>query len=368
MLWKISLTKLTQQKATCSPLSEFNNLRSWQFFFSCSFVLDRQECQLFCRELFCKVLRYTMSRVVWTEHRPKLKFQTDQLAERISWTMAGLPTRTVVDTISRIWKSRHHISTPKKLMEMFPSNPSQSPHPKHWHLRVYCHGGCGLAKFVQRGGKRFETQQWREMSRSIFCIQRVGDENQPFSVLKKIQQIPPISVWGSRIFLTLGHPTFQGWMILFLFVIVCAWKFPPNLSQSPHPKTLAPQCLLAQQLQPSKGVQSSCRSRWHRGTWFETQQFERAVIKSMFYTSNDEKPTHFLPKKARKCRKCRRRLPRLRAAAGAHCSETRNCVGERSWWQNKWWKSMERWGIYGNFPLISINMMATRYIIYIMIL
>ena len=61
-----------------------------------------------------------MPRVVWTEHRPKLKFHTDQLAERISWTMAGLPTRTVVDTISRIWKSRHHISTPKKLMEMFP--------------------------------------------------------------------------------------------------------------------------------------------------------------------------------------------------------------------------------------------------------
>jgi len=90
-------------------------------------------------------------------------------------------------------------------------------------------------------------------------------------------------------------------------------------------------------------------ARWHRGTWFETQQFERAVIKSMFYTSKDEKPTHFLPKKARKSRTCRRRLPRLRAAAGAHCSVTRNSVGERSWRQNKWWKSMERWGIYGNY-------------------
>ena len=47
----------------------------------------------------------------------------------------------------------------------------------------------------------------------------------------------------------------QGWLILLLFVIICAWKFLPNLSQSPHPKTLAPQGLLAQQLRPSKGVQ-----------------------------------------------------------------------------------------------------------------
>ena len=69
----------------------------------------------------------------------------DQLAERISWTMAGLPTTKMGVDISRICKPRHHISTPKKLTEMFPSNPSQSPHPKHWHLMVYWRGSCGLA-------------------------------------------------------------------------------------------------------------------------------------------------------------------------------------------------------------------------------
>ena len=47
----------------------------------------------------------------------------------------------------------------------------------------------------------------------------------------------------------------EGWLILLLFVMICAWKFPPNLSQSPHPQTLAPEDLLAQQLRPSKGVQ-----------------------------------------------------------------------------------------------------------------
>ena len=55
------------------------------------------------------------------------------------------------------------------------------------------------------------------------------------------------------------------------------------------------------------------------------------------------KTNHFLCPKRPASWKCRRRLPRLRAAAGAHCELTRNSVGERSWWQNKWWKSMERW-------------------------
>ena len=112
-------------------------------------------------------------------------------------------------------------------------------------------------------------------------------------------------------------------VVWFCYCYALCLKIPVQSVPSSKSQTLAPQCLLPRQLRPSKGVQSSCRSTWHRGTWFETQQWQRAVVKSTFYTSNDEKTN-------------------LRAAAGAHCV-TRKSVGERSWWQNKWWKSMERW-------------------------
>ena len=158
-------------------------------------------------------------------------------------------------------------------------------------------------------------------------------------------------------------------MTSLLFVTLCAWKFPSNPSQSPHPKHWH----LSVYWHSSFSLAKASKVRADlRGTWFETQQWQRAVIKSMFYTrfytskdeksmKNQHKPTHFLPKKARKSRKCRRRLPRLRAAAGAHCV-TRKSVGERSWWQNKWWKSMERWEsmeIIHNIHWYT----ATRYII-----
>ena len=55
----------------------------------------------------------------------------------------------------------------------------------------------------------------------------------------------------------------EGWIILFLFVIVCAWKFPSNPSQSRHPKQLTPQDLLAPRLRPCQGVQSSCSDVAH---------------------------------------------------------------------------------------------------------
>ena len=129
------------------------------------------------------------------------------------------------------------------------------------------------------------------------------------------------------------------------FVPVCyalCLKIPAQSVPISTPQTLAPQGLLAQQLQPSKGVQSSCSevTPWHM-IWNSTIWASCDKIHVLHFKR--WKTNHFLPKKARKCRKCRRRLPRLRAAAGAHCELTRNSVGERSWWQNKWWKSMERW-------------------------
>ena len=131
------------------------------------------------------------------------------------------------------------------------------------------------------------------------------------------------------------------------------------------PKTLTPQGLLPRRLRPSKGVQSSCSevTPWHM-IWNATMAGSCGKIHVLHFKRWKNQP-FFCPKRPKKARKCRRRLPRLWAAAGAHCSVTRKSVGERSWWQNKWWKSMERWGIYGNYPL-SIDM-ATRYIIYIYI-
>ena len=86
-------------------------------------------------------------------------------------------------------------------------------------------------------------------------------------------------------------------MILFLFVIFCAWKFPPNLSQSPHPKTMAPRCLLAQQLRPSKGVQSSCSevTPWHM-IWNSTMA-KNAGIDFLYPKSGRWKPPIFCAQK-----------------------------------------------------------------------
>ena len=201
------------------------------------------------------------------------------------------------------------------------------------------------------------------MSRSIFCIQRVGDENQPFSVLKKIQQIPPISVWGSRIFSTLDHPTFQGWMILFLFVIVCAWKFPSNLSQSPHPKTLAPQCQLAQQLQPSKGVQSSCSevTPWHM-IWNSTMAASCDKIHVLHFKR--WKNQQFSAQKGPKMSKMSKTFAPPPSCCWSPLRADTKQRGGEVLVTRQMMKIYGTMGIYGFFP-ISIDM-ATRYI-YIMI-
>jgi hypothetical protein len=54
-----------------------------------------------------------------------------------------------------------------------PSNPSQSPHSKHWHLRVYCHGSFGLAKAskVRAATWHMIWNSWREMLGPIFYTQ-----------------------------------------------------------------------------------------------------------------------------------------------------------------------------------------------------
>ena len=57
MLWKINLrtvTNLTQQKATCSPLSEFNNLRSWQLLAAALSALTGKNANCFAENCFAK--------------------------------------------------------------------------------------------------------------------------------------------------------------------------------------------------------------------------------------------------------------------------------------------------------------------------
>ena len=214
---------------------------------------------------------------------PSSKFQTDRLAERISWTMAGLPTRTVVDTISRIWKSRHHISTPKKLMEMFPSNPSQSPHPKHWHLKVYCHGGCGLAKAQSscsevandlklNNGEKCRDQfsaskEWAMKTNHFLCSKRFNKSHQS-------------QFEGQGSFQRLATPLSRVWMILFpllLFVLENSRPICPEVHTPKH-------WHLSVNLHSSFSLAKASKvraARWHRGTWFETQQWQGAVLTSM---------------------------------------------------------------------------------------
>ena len=68
----------------------------------------------------------------------------------------------------------------------FPPNLSQSPHPKHWHLRVYCHGSFGLAK-----ASKVRAATWHMIWNSTMARNAgidflyPGDENQLFSMPKK---------------------------------------------------------------------------------------------------------------------------------------------------------------------------------------
>ena len=63
----------------------------------------------------------------------------------------------------------------------------------------------------------------------------------------------------------------------------CCWHNQLNLKVNLAPNFHA----------PNRGTSVS----WHRDTWFETQQWQGVVIKSMFYTSKDEKPTIFSAQK-----------------------------------------------------------------------
>jgi hypothetical protein len=159
-----------------------------------------------------------MPRVVWTEHRPKLEI-SNRLA---SWT-DQLDHRMFTNRIYQ--SSWHHIFTPKKLMEMFPSNPSQSPHPKHWHLKVYWH-------------RRWQTIWNSTMARSVeinFLHPKSGwwkptifrahiDSTNPTNLSLRVKDL--FNAWP---------PHFPG-LNDFVPVVVCDWKFPSNLSQSRHPK------------------------------------------------------------------------------------------------------------------------------------
>ena len=293
-----------------------------------------------------------MSRVVWTEHRPKLEISnrpaswTDQLDHGRFTNEDGCRHHQ-----QNLKVEAPHFHPPRNWWKCSPSNPSQSPHPKHWHLRVYCHGSCGLAKFVQRGGNDLKLNNGEKCRDQFSASKGWAMKTNHFLCSKTFNKSHQSQFEGQGPFQRLATPLSRvEWFCscLLLFVLENSRPICPNLHTTKH-------WHLSVYWPGSCGLAKASKVRADlRGTWFETQQFERAVIKSMFYTrfytskdeksmKNQHKPTHFLPKKARKSRKCRRRLPRLRAAAGAHCKLTRNSVGERSWWQNKWWKSMERW-------------------------
>ena len=52
--WEKNVTKLIQRKATCSPLSEFNNLRSWQFFAAALSASTGKNANCFAENCFAK--------------------------------------------------------------------------------------------------------------------------------------------------------------------------------------------------------------------------------------------------------------------------------------------------------------------------
>ena len=68
----------------------------------------------------------------------------------------------------------------------FPSNLSQAPNPKHWHLSVYCHGSFGLAK-----ASKVRAATWHMIWNSTMARNAAidflypGDENQLLSMPRK---------------------------------------------------------------------------------------------------------------------------------------------------------------------------------------
>ena len=134
----VTENKLNKIDSTESYLSPTERIQQSQVLtvLSCSFIcLDRQECQLFRRELFCTVLRYHVQSCLNRASPQTRHFkQTDQLDHR---RFTNNEEGCCHQQNLKAEASWHHISTPKKWMEMFPSKP--------WDLRIYCHGGC-LAK------------------------------------------------------------------------------------------------------------------------------------------------------------------------------------------------------------------------------
>ena len=111
-----------------------------------------------------------MSRVVWTEHRPKIEIS---IRPAISWTMAGLPTtRTAVDTSRICMPSWHHIM----LNPVRPNLHTEITAPHGLLARQL--RPCKVQnrpKSVQRCGKWFTAQVRRNAE--IDSLYPVGDES-----------------------------------------------------------------------------------------------------------------------------------------------------------------------------------------------
>ena len=168
------------------------------------------------------------------------------------------------------------------LLRFVPENsrPIRPNHPKPY-LRVYCHGGCGLAKskivqslcrdvandFLYLVDDEKQTHAPHDVLsflfrvvvdlRNVYFCQKIWNKIEETFALNMVR----ISKDGWNWEIEILH---EGWIILFLFVIVCAWKFSSNLSQSPHPKHwhLRIYRHRGYGLAKSKIVQSLCRSTW----------------------------------------------------------------------------------------------------------
>ena len=125
--------KLNKINSTESYLQPAERIQQSQVLtvFSCCFIcLDRQECQLFRRELFCKVLRYHVQSCL-----NKTSPQTRNFTQT-GWLKGSVGPWQVYQQRGRLLTPAESASRagttflPQETDGNVQPNPSQSPHPK----------------------------------------------------------------------------------------------------------------------------------------------------------------------------------------------------------------------------------------------
>ena len=163
---------------------------------------------------------------------------------------------------------------PKKLMEMFnPIRPNLHT-PNNWHLRVYCHAGCGLAKECKVCAAMWQMMCSARRNAEIDSLYPVGWKTGAYTAWCPVKKYFAWYCSGSKkcLFLSKKMDKIEeafalnmvsiwkyGWNwqieILHCCYALCL-KFPVRSIPISTPQPLAPQCLLAQQALPP------CQGGW----------------------------------------------------------------------------------------------------------